>query len=68
MAKEEVLLEEIVKLLAVLAVGNKSQAVAIKELSDVGFEPKRIAELLGTTANNVRVTLHKVKKGKQKSK
>lgn len=39
-----------------------SQTEAIVELNRVGFGPSRIAELLGTTANTVNVTLQKAKK------
>jgi DNA-directed RNA polymerase specialized sigma24 family protein len=39
-----------------------SQAEMIVELNKVGFGPSRIAELLGTTANTVNVTLQKAKK------
>jgi DNA-binding CsgD family transcriptional regulator len=36
-------------------------------LSRVGFGPKRIADLLGTTPNTVNVTLQKAKKSREKS-
>jgi hypothetical protein len=36
------------------------QQVAI--LSDAGFRPRQIADMLGTTANNVSVTLHGIRK------
>jgi DNA-directed RNA polymerase specialized sigma24 family protein len=39
-----------------------SQTEAILELRHAGFGPSRIAELLGTTANTVNVTLQKAKK------
>jgi len=39
-----------------------SQTEAIVELNKAGFGPSRIAELLGTTANTVNVTLQKAKK------
>jgi DNA-directed RNA polymerase specialized sigma24 family protein len=55
--------EEIVRLM-VLALRQRvgSQTEAIQELSKIGFGPTRIAELLGTTANTVNVTLQKAKK------
>ncbi len=55
--------DEIVRLLA-LQVRMKlgSQAEAIRELSKAGFGPSRIAELLGTTAGTVGVTLAKAKR------
>ena len=55
-------LEETVKLLAVLARRSTTQSQLIHELSEVGFSPKRIAELLGTTPNMVSVTVHKKRK------
>jgi hypothetical protein len=39
-----------------------SQGETIQELSKLGFGPSRIAQLLGTTANTVNVTLQKAKK------
>lgn len=39
----------------------------ISLLSDIGLQPKDIAERLGTTANYVRVTLHRLRKSKTKS-
>jgi DNA-directed RNA polymerase specialized sigma24 family protein len=41
---------------------SQSQGEAILELSKAGFGPTRIAELLGTTANTVNVTIQKAKK------
>lgn len=56
-------LEDIARLLALIArQGCESQADAIREFSAVGFPPRRIAELLGTTANTVSVTLSKAKR------
>jgi predicted transcriptional regulator len=40
--------------------GNQTETIV--ELSRAGFGPSRIAELLGTTANTVSVTLQKAKK------
>lgn len=37
-------------------------------LSEIGLQPKEIAEMLGKTPNNVRVTLSLVKKEKSKKK
>jgi len=54
--------EEVVRLLAIqIRRGSDSQSEAILELSRAGFGPTRIAELLGTTANTVNVTLQKAK-------
>jgi DNA-directed RNA polymerase specialized sigma24 family protein len=62
------LLDELVRL-EVRAVRNRSdsQADAIRELSEIGFGPKRISELLGTSYGTVTVTLAKAKKRKPKS-
>ena len=55
--------EEIVRLLAIqLRRSSENQAELILELSRAGFGPTRIAELLGTTANTVNVTLQKAKR------
>ena len=43
--------------------GNQTETIV--ELNKAGFGPTRIAELLGTTANTVNVTLQKVKKRNQ---
>lgn len=54
--------EEIVRLLAIqLRRSSENQAEVVLELSRAGFGPTRIADLLGTTANTVNVTLQKAK-------
>lgn len=56
-------IEELVRLMAIeLRQRAQSQGEAILELSKAGFGPSRIAELLGTTANTVNVTIQKAKK------
>jgi DNA-directed RNA polymerase specialized sigma24 family protein len=50
------------KLLALLATQGKSQNDKIVLLAQLGFGPKEISELLGTTSNVVSVTLHKLRK------
>lgn len=60
-------LNEFVMLLSVYVKRGVPQATLIKELSEAGFQPKRIAELVGTTSTTVRTTLHKSKK-KDKSR
>lgn len=60
-------LKELVMLLSVYTKRGVSQTALINELSEAGFQPKRIAELIGTTPNTVRVALHQAKK-KNKSK
>lgn len=59
-------LEEMVMLLAVLVKRGSMQSTLVRELGVVGFKPKRIAELLGTTPNTVRVALHYGKRSKSK--
>lgn len=60
--ENEKLLKEIIMLLAVQVKRGVPQTSLIKELSNVGFKPKRIAEIIGTTPNTVRVALHYYKK------
>lgn len=60
--------EEIVRLLALdIRLRSENQAEAIAALNSAGFGPGRIAELLGTTAGTVNVTIARLKKrqGKQ---
>lgn len=59
-------LDKIIKLLAVLSVGDAKGREAIKKLSAAGFQPKDIAELIGTTPNTVRVALTSMKSKKLK--
>jgi hypothetical protein len=61
------LLDELVRLHArAVRKGAPSQTDAILELSEAGFGPKRISELLGTSYGTVTVTLAKAKKRKTK--
>lgn len=60
--------QKMVRLLSVIAVGGKKQGDQIEILSKAGFQPKEIAELLGTTANTVSVALANMKKKKNLSK
>jgi len=57
-------IKELVMLFSVLVKRGVSKNTLIQELSEVGFEPKRIAEIVDTTSNTVSVTLHKLRKGK----
>jgi hypothetical protein len=52
-------LQQIKKLLAVFYVKELEQKKQIQSLKSIGFQPKEIAELIGTTANNVRVGLNR---------
>lgn len=58
-------LQDTVRLLAVLVKRDKSQQELIQEMNEVGFAPKRIAEMLGTSSNSVSVALHIAKKKKK---
>lgn len=64
------LLDEVVKLLILnLKHGNDfSQSKLMLEMGSLGFQPKRIAELLGTTPNTVSVSISQSKKMKGKKK
>jgi DNA-directed RNA polymerase specialized sigma24 family protein len=42
---------------------NQRESIGI--LDTLGFTPKEIAELLGTTSNTVRVTLVAIRKGRK---
>jgi len=55
-------LEKIIRLLAITAVQGRRQKEQIKMLSQAGFEPREIADLLGTTSNTVRVALVAIRK------
>lgn len=59
-------LREIAMLLAILVRRGTLQSTVIQEMGDVGLPPKRIAELLGTSANTVNVALHHARKGRKK--
>lgn len=61
--------DEAVRLLAILVRRQcDNQVEAILELNRGGFGGTRIAELLGTTANTVNVTVQKNKKKKSVTK
>jgi DNA-binding CsgD family transcriptional regulator len=55
-------LDRVLRLLAMVAVRGLSQTEQIATLSRVGFSPKEIADVLGTTANTVRVALVGIRK------
>ena len=61
-------LDELVRLMAIVAKRGARQTEIIHELGDQGFGPKRIAELLGTTPNTVSVALHKKRRESKRSK
>lgn len=58
-------LNRITKLLVIIATKDQKQREQIEILSRTGFQPKDIADLLGTTPNNVSVTLSDIRKKKK---
>ena len=61
-------LRRISKILILMGNQNKSQREQIENLSNIGFLPKEIADLLGTTRNTVNVALVGIRKKKGKEK
>lgn len=61
---EEILqeLQRITKLLILIATKDQAQKDQIATLSGIGFQPKEIASLLGTTPGTVSVTLSTIRK------
>jgi DNA-binding CsgD family transcriptional regulator len=55
-------LRKIGRLLTLLVTQDMSQKEKIALLSTAGFQPKEIAELLGTTPNTVSVTLAQMRR------
>lgn len=60
-------LNTLIKLTALHALEDKEFQEQIKVLSDIGLQPKEIAEILGKSPNNVRVMLSYMKKKAKKS-
>ena len=52
----------ITKLLVLIATRDQKQKEQIRMLSNIGFQPKDIAQLLGTTRNTVNVTLAEIRR------
>lgn len=52
------------KLMAHNLLTEDSQTKQISKLNSIGFQPKEIAEILGTTSNTVNVALNRMRKGK----
>ncbi len=55
-------LRRITKLLTLIATKDQKQRDQIRILDSLNFQPREIAELLGTSANAVRVSLHSIRK------
>lgn len=61
-------LDLLVGMTALQLTAGKKQTESIELLSVVGFQPKEIAEILGTTPNTVRVGLSGLRKKKRRKK
>jgi DNA-directed RNA polymerase specialized sigma24 family protein len=55
-------LDALVKLTAMSTLDGKPFRERVLVLSNVGFQPKEIADILGKTPNHIRVTLHHLRK------
>jgi hypothetical protein len=60
--------EMMVRLLGIIAVKGLPQTQQIAVLNRVGFTPKAIAEIIGTTANSVRVSLFGIRRAEKQGK
>lgn len=58
-------LDQILRMLVVIATRGLKQREQIAVLAGAGFSPKVIAEFLGTSANTVRVELVSLRRGKR---
>lgn len=59
-------LDAIIKLMVFAMTEGKNQTEQIRLLSKAGFEPKEIAQAIGTTSNTVRVALFNLRRQKVK--
>lgn len=55
-------------LIAFVAIKDLKREEKIRVLDNMGYQPKEIGEILGTTANTIRVTLHSIRKKEKKGK
>lgn len=55
------------RLQAMAALQGKPQREQIERLHDFGFQPRDIAQVVGTTSNSVRVALVRLRKSRKKS-
>jgi hypothetical protein len=60
-------LDIIIKLLGIQIVKDMNFREQVQLLYNTGLQPKEIAEITGKTENNIRVTLHLIKKPKKKA-
>jgi len=58
-------LDAILGLMVHVVITDKTQAEKIRVLSSASFQPREIAQMIGTTANTVRVALSVARKGKR---
>lgn len=61
-------LDQILRILVISATRGLKQREQIALLDGAGFQPKLIAELLGTSSNTVRVELVALRKGSAKGR
>jgi len=61
-------LDQILRILVISATRGLKQREQIALLDGVGFQPKLIAELLGTSSNTVRVELVALRKSSAKNR
>lgn len=61
-------LDILVKLSAIKVTEGKNLNEQVKMLSQIGLQPKEIADMIGKTANNVSVALNYLKKASKKKK
>lgn len=59
-------LDDVISLLAVIATKGETKESAIWILDQANLPPKKIAELLNTTANAVSVSLHRIRLAKKR--
>jgi DNA-directed RNA polymerase specialized sigma24 family protein len=55
-------MDRLLRLVGMIAVNGLSQTDQIAALSRCGFSPKEIADVVGTTANTVRVALVSIRR------
>lgn len=61
-------LDILIKLTAANVIRDKSLKDQVSLLSSVGLQPKEIADILGKTSNNIRVTLSMINKERKSKK
>jgi DNA-binding CsgD family transcriptional regulator len=61
-------LDKLINLVAIGLTSDKSQREQLVLLSKAGFQPKEIADMLGTTPNTIRVELSTLRSAKKRKK